>query len=86
MYYSSGSYCLLIKFDVVRISFLFAFLLAFFSQAFCQQVPYPQVVAKAGDGIYLLLRRHGLDPSLHLEPFLELNKENIGKSNSLYTG
>lgn len=76
----------MIKFEVVRIVFLLVFLLSFSAQAFGQQVSYPQVVAKAGDGIYLLLRRHGLDPSLHLSSFLELNKENIGKGNSLFTG
>ncbi|GAA4445428.1 N-acetylmuramoyl-L-alanine amidase [Pontibacter saemangeumensis] len=77
---------MLFKFDVVRISFLLLFSLTFFTEVFAQQEAYPQVVARSGDGIFLLLRRHGLDPSLHLAPFLELNKENIGKGNSLYTG
>ncbi|WP_051364334.1 N-acetylmuramoyl-L-alanine amidase family protein [Pontibacter actiniarum] len=45
-----------------------------------------KVVAKAGDGIYLLLRRHGLDPTQHLQAFMELNKKNIGQDNSLYAG
>ncbi|AKD04662.1 cell wall biosynthesis protein [Pontibacter korlensis] len=47
---------------------------------------YPKVIAQSGDGIYLLLRRHGLDPSEHLKPFLELNQENLGQDNSLYAG
>lgn len=45
-----------------------------------------KVVAKKGDGIYTLLRRHGLDYSSHLSSFLELNQENLGKGNSLYAG
>lgn len=70
----------------MRIKLLLFSLITFSAPAFAQQVSYPQVVAKAGDGIYLLLRRHGLDPSHHMSSFLDLNKENIGKGNSLYTG
>ncbi|MHA6249189.1 N-acetylmuramoyl-L-alanine amidase family protein [Pontibacter sp. CAU 1760] len=62
--------------------FLFS-LLPFFASG---QQTNPQVVARSGDGIYLLLRRHGLDPSQHLQEFLELNKANIGQGKSLYTG
>ncbi|WP_460921982.1 N-acetylmuramoyl-L-alanine amidase family protein [Pontibacter brevis] len=47
---------------------------------------YLKVVAKKGDGIYTLLRRHGLDYATYLNTFLELNKENLGKDNSLFTG
>lgn len=47
---------------------------------------YTKVVAEDGDGIYLLLRRHGLDPTQHLQPFVELNQENLGQGNSLYAG
>lgn len=85
-YYSRNTYRLVINFNLVRIRFLLPFLVLFFSQAFSQQVNYPQVVAKAGDGIYLLLRRHGLNPALHYNTFIALNKDNIGKGNSLYTG
>nr|WP_240773462.1 N-acetylmuramoyl-L-alanine amidase [Pontibacter sp. SGAir0037] len=35
--------------------------------------------------MYTLLRRHGLAPS-DLNAFLKLNKENLGKGNSLYAG
>jgi N-acetylmuramoyl-L-alanine amidase len=45
-----------------------------------------QVVAMPGDGIYTLLRRHGLNPSDHLQQFVELNKEQVGKDNSLIAG
>lgn len=47
---------------------------------------HTEVVAEAGDGIYLLLRRHGLEPSEHLNSFLELNQDNLGSNNSLYAG
>ncbi|RDV13982.1 N-acetylmuramoyl-L-alanine amidase [Pontibacter diazotrophicus] len=50
------------------------------------QDSYLKVVAKKGDGIYTLLRRHGLDFSNHLNSFLELNQKNIGKDNSLFAG
>lgn len=76
----------MLNFYFVRVSYLLLLIFFFSTSAFSQRASYPQVVAKAGDGIYLLLRRHGLDPSLHLAPFLDLNKENIGKGNSLYTG
>jgi N-acetylmuramoyl-L-alanine amidase len=53
-------------------------------QAFSQSTML-RVVAKQGDGIYTLLRRHGLPPTL-LPDFLELNKDNLGENNSLYAG
>ncbi|EJF08619.1 MULTISPECIES: N-acetylmuramoyl-L-alanine amidase [Pontibacter] len=45
-----------------------------------------QVVAMPGDGIYTLLRRHGLNPSEHLQKFVEMNKERFGKDNGLIAG
>lgn len=50
------------------------------------QLSYPKAVAKAGDGIYTLLRRHGLSPSEHLSAFLELNKDKIGSDQILLAG
>ncbi|WP_233555533.1 N-acetylmuramoyl-L-alanine amidase family protein [Pontibacter oryzae] len=47
---------------------------------------YPKVIAKTGDGVYVLLRRHGLDPTAHFKAFVDLNKKNIGEGNSLYAG
>nr|WP_304608426.1 N-acetylmuramoyl-L-alanine amidase [Pontibacter anaerobius] len=47
---------------------------------------YPKVVAEDGDGIYLLLRRHGLNPAEHLQPFVELNQDQLGQGNSLFAG
>ncbi|GHA59449.1 N-acetylmuramoyl-L-alanine amidase family protein [Pontibacter akesuensis] len=45
-----------------------------------------EVVAKPGDGIYLLLKRHGLNPTSHIKAFQELNQKNLGAGNSLYAG
>jgi N-acetylmuramoyl-L-alanine amidase len=44
------------------------------------------VIAKAGDGIYLLLRQNGLDPAKYYREFVKLNKKNISKNNGLYIG
>ncbi len=45
-----------------------------------------EVVAKKGDGIYRLLTRNGLSYSENLESFIALNRENLGKENSLIAG
>lgn len=42
--------------------------------------------ALKGEGVYSLLKRHGLSPSDYLNAFIELNKSNLGKDNSLFTG
>ncbi len=68
----------------MRIAVVF-FLILFTSIQSFAQTPTTKVVAKQGDGIYTLLRRHGLTPA-HLPDFLELNKDKLGKNNSLYTG
>ncbi|MGQ7869373.1 N-acetylmuramoyl-L-alanine amidase family protein [Sunxiuqinia sp. sy24] len=47
---------------------------------------YPTTIAKNGDGIYSLLKRHGLSPSEHFKAFIELNKNKLGTNNSLYVG
>ncbi|GAB5525090.1 MAG: N-acetylmuramoyl-L-alanine amidase [Roseivirga sp.] len=44
------------------------------------------VTAKRGDGILVLLRRNGLDPSKYYKEFIKLNKKNISKKNGLYIG
>lgn len=51
-----------------------------------QNDTYAEVVAKEGEGIYTILRENGLNPSEHLQLFLELNKENLGENNKLYLG
>lgn len=45
-----------------------------------------EVVAKNGDGIYKLLKRYDLDPTLYKNAFIELNKTRLGKDNTLFTG
>lgn len=45
-----------------------------------------EVEAEKGDGIYRLLQRHGLPYSEYKEGFIELNKESLGKDNSLFAG
>lgn len=44
------------------------------------------VEAKKGDGIFVLLRRYGLQPSEYVYEFIAMNKSSLGKDNSLYSG
>ncbi|MBF9255591.1 N-acetylmuramoyl-L-alanine amidase [Pontibacter sp. 172403-2] len=60
--------------------------LLFFTLTAHSQSNYLKVTAKKGDGILTLLRRHGLSPAASLKAFIQLNKENLGKGNSLYAG
>lgn len=50
------------------------------------QTSYKEVVAKEGDGIWVLLRQNGLNPTTHFQAFVDLNQQNLGKDNSLYAG
>lgn len=45
-----------------------------------------EVVAQKGDGIYTLLRRHGLSPSDYLNSFIDINKSRLGQNNTLIAG
>ena len=45
-----------------------------------------EVVAKKGDGIYRLLTENGFSYSENLDAFIELNKTQLGKDNSLFAG
>ncbi|MHC2993825.1 cell wall biosynthesis protein, partial [Pontibacter sp. HJ8] len=65
---------------------ILTFLLFFTAFNTFSQSTQLQVVAMPGDGVYTLLRRHGLSPSEHLSKFIELNKENFGKDNGLIAG
>lgn len=47
---------------------------------------YQTTKAEKGEGIYSLLKRVGLSPSSYLNAFIELNKDNLGKDNSLFAG
>ncbi|MAU27144.1 MAG: N-acetylmuramoyl-L-alanine amidase [Muricauda sp.] len=63
--------------------FLFIFWLPCFMVA---QDTLATVVAKQGDGIYSLLRRHGVNPTKFYNNFVELNAERLGEDESLYMG
>lgn len=52
---------------------------------FAQQ-EYPKVMAEEGDGIYSLLRRHGVSPTKHYNDFVEMNHEDLGEDESLILG
>lgn len=45
-----------------------------------------EVVAEKGDGIYSLLKRHGFSVSENMENFIALNKNQLGKNNTLIAG
>lgn len=74
---------LLIKIDTRFI--LTSFFILFIS---CMklQAQYVEVTAEKGEGIYRLLTRNGLSASHHLDLFIELNKDRLGKDNSLLAG
>ena len=45
-----------------------------------------EVVAERGDGIYTLLTRYGLSYSKYNDAFIELNKNKLGRDNTLLVG
>lgn len=45
-----------------------------------------EVEAKKGEGIYRLLTRNGLSAAKHMDAFIELNKNNLGRDNALFAG
>lgn len=45
-----------------------------------------EVIAEKGDGIYSLLRKHGLDPTVYFKAFIELNKDRLKSKNRLSIG
>lgn len=47
---------------------------------------YKTFQAKKGDGIYSVLKQHGLPPQQYLDKFIELNKSRLGKDNTLIAG
>lgn len=50
-----------------------------------QAQDYKTTIASKGEGIYSLLKRHGLSPE-YLNAFIELNKNKLGKNNTLFAG
>jgi N-acetylmuramoyl-L-alanine amidase len=64
-----------------------ALMLFFFSFGYVSNAQtYPTVKAQNGDGIYSLLKRHGLSPSEYMDEFIEINKSGLGSDNSLFVG
>ncbi|MBT8237955.1 MAG: N-acetylmuramoyl-L-alanine amidase [Croceitalea sp.] len=59
------------------------FTLCFFI-TLCSQDDQIKVKVENGDGIYSLLRKHGLNPSEHYAAFMRLNKNNIKNGSELY--
>ena len=51
-----------------------------------QDTNYVTFTAAQGDGIYKILQQNGLNESGSFEEFVELNKNNLGKNNTLITG
>jgi N-acetylmuramoyl-L-alanine amidase len=60
-------------------------ILLFLSMILTAQNQSREVVAQQGDGIYSLLKRHGLQPS-DFHAFIELNKSRLGPNNALISG
>ncbi|MCD6596416.1 MAG: N-acetylmuramoyl-L-alanine amidase [Bacteroidales bacterium] len=66
--------------------FLVFSLFFFFQNVLLAQTANKKVVAKSGDGIYSMLRRNDLNPNIYFNDFVELNKNKLGKGQSLYEG
>ncbi|MEZ5105127.1 MAG: N-acetylmuramoyl-L-alanine amidase [Draconibacterium sp.] len=62
------------------------FFLALFISPLILNAQTTEVVAEKGDGIYRLLTKNGLSYSEYLDSFIELNKDNLGKENTLIAG
>ncbi len=69
----------------IKTSFLF-FFLGLLSMAVFSQTSVKTVVAEKGDGIYSILRKHGMNPIRHYGHFVDLNKDNLRDSVHLYEG
>jgi N-acetylmuramoyl-L-alanine amidase len=61
------------------------FLVAMMSPGVSQE-HYTLVEAQKGDGIFTLLRRHGLQPGQYFDEFIILNKPDLGANNALFSG
>ncbi|TBN01352.1 N-acetylmuramoyl-L-alanine amidase [Hyunsoonleella flava] len=50
------------------------------------QTSEKEVIAEKGDGIYVLLRKHGLEPTENFRAFIKLNKDKLKPDNGLLIG
>ncbi|NOY95664.1 MAG: N-acetylmuramoyl-L-alanine amidase [Chlorobi bacterium] len=66
--------------------FILSLTISLFTVIGYSQGSYKEVVAQKGDGVYVLLRRHGLSPSEYFKSFITLNKDGLGKNNTLISG
>ena len=64
----------------------FALLIFIFSCCSLFALPTEKAKPKEGEGIYRFLLNNGRDPKVHLEEFVELNKNILGKNNTLIKG
>ena len=71
--------------NLVKRGFLIIFL-AFFFTPLILSAQNREVVAEKGEGIYSLLKRFGYSVSDNIDDFITLNKENLGKNNTLFAG
>ena len=65
---------------------ILALFILFFAFSLAYGQEYKTAKAIEGDGIYSLLRRNGLPPGEYLNKFIELNKDQLEKNNSLVIG
>lgn len=66
-------------------SILTFFLVFIFNASVIKAQPI-EVIAEKGDGIYSILSRNGLSGMKHLDKFIELNQNSIGKDKTLIPG
>lgn len=65
---------------------ILTFFLAFLIIPTTLNAQQKEVVAEKGDGIYRLLTRYGLSATEYMNDFIELNKNLLGKGNTLIAG
>ncbi len=65
---------------------ILTFFLAIFIIPTTLKAQQKEVVAEQGDGIYRLLTRYGLSVAEYMNDFIELNKNELGKDNTLIAG
>lgn len=70
--------------SVIKVFFTFFLIWFFFPLHLSGQTK--EVVAEKGEGIYRLLTRHGISVSEHMDEFIALNKNALGKNNTLIAG
>lgn len=71
---------------MIRKAYLFKILFLLLSVPVSLYAQDTKAFALKGEGIYSILRRHGLDPSVHMDKFIELNKTLLGAENVLIEG